>query len=134
MLCCIKYKLKRQLPKSILSGYGKNTSATKGYYPTLASTMRKMCWATVDRNSAGSINGFYYFYTTTSNARTGLVVLATREHLSDIGNVGLAAEYFHQLGLVIANVALHDVHTGAEQSLERVHIQKCYFHVVHGIR
>lgn len=42
---------------------------------------------------------------------------------SHVGDVVLGAEDLLQLTLVVVNVALHDLHARAEQSLKRLHIQ-----------
>ena len=58
---------------------------------------------------------------------------------SDVGDVSLGPEYSDELVLVVVDVALHDLHARAEQTLERVHVQnwnretdipdrrRCYF-------
>ena len=43
--------------------------------------------------------------------------------LSDVGDVSLGPEYSDELVFVVVDVALHDLHARAEQTLERVHVQ-----------
>lgn len=44
---------------------------------------------------------------------------------SHVGDVVLGAEDLLQLTLVVVNIALHDLHAGAEQSLKRLNVQDC---------
>lgn len=44
---------------------------------------------------------------------------------SHVGDVVLGAEDLLQLTLVVVNVALHDLHARAEQSLKRLDVQDC---------